>query len=262
MRWVVLVVGFWFAPCATIYAQDFAYAAGTAKYRIDFKSTGTSETKGLRRHVGLDAVEHVTATLTARAKDTLALSLTIDSAQITSSATGEFDVRPMLGVAVKALLAPTGRVYSREPLGLPAQEVFAAAGRALVRFFPELPARVQPGITWQDTTADSVTQMGVLIRRTFVNDYKVVSDTLVGSDGAWLLERHAQTTLSGSGTAMGSSLVLEGSGKGSGTVLVSKSGRFLLSEFTEELTSRLTIASSGQEVAGSQRQRTVTTLLR
>jgi hypothetical protein len=104
--------------------------------------------------------------------------------------------------------------------------------------------------------------MGILIHRALVSEYKVVTDTLVGGDSAWLIERRAQTTLTGSGSGMGSSLVLEGTGKGSGTMLVSKSGRYLSSEFTEELTSKLTIASAGQEVAGSQRQRTVTTLLR
>jgi hypothetical protein len=262
MRRAVLVAALCFAPSVSVGAQDFVYAAGTARYRIDFKSTGTSETKGLRHHVGLDAVQHVTATLSERAKDTLALSLTIDSAKIVSSAAGEVDARPMLGVAVKALLSPTGRVYASEPLGFPAQQAFEAAGTALLRFLPELPARAGVGITWHDTTADSLTQMGMLIRRKLVSDYKVLADTLIGSDSAWLLERRAQTTLSGSGSGMGSSLVLEGSGRGSGTILVSKSGRFLSSEFTEELTSKLTIASSGQEVAGSQRQRTVTTLLR
>lgn len=244
-------------------AQGFAYVPGTSIYRMVVKSTGTSEAQGGKRDLGLDADERLTLTISGLARDTLALSVVLDSAAIRSSALGPVDASSAVGLTVRALISPTGRVYSRELPALVGREAFAQVAEEMARFLPALPESLHVGLTWRDSLAEPVAQLGILVTRTRVTNYRVAGDTtFAGRSDAWRIERRTRTTMSGSGSSMGTPVVFEGSSAGTGAYYVSRAGRYLGAELKEEVRSRVTLATLGQEVLGNQTQTASITLVR
>jgi hypothetical protein len=243
-------------------AQDFAYSPGTAHYRLTIKSTGGWEAQGKKSEVGLDAEQRMTLTLVPRGRDTLALSITLDSARIVAPMMAGVDASPAVGMQVNAVLSSLGRVYSRELPNLRGREAFALVAEEMARFLPILPPFLRPGLTWSDTLSDPVSQMGIAITRTRVTNFRVLGDTVIDGERAWRVQRNAQTTMTGNGTAMGTPMTFEGASTGTGTLFLSQGGRYLGADLQEEVRSKVTLEAMKQEILGSQTQTTRVTLLR
>jgi hypothetical protein len=251
------------AGCAAIgQAQDFAYLPGTAHYRLTIKSTGGWEAQGTKREVGLDAEQQMTLKLVPRGRDTLALSITLDSARIVAPMMAGVDASPAVGMQVNAVLSSLGRVYSRELPNLRGREAFALVAEEMARFLPILPPVLRPGLTWSDTLSDPVSQMGIAITRTRVTNFRVLGDTVMDGERVWRVQRNAQTTMTGNGTAMGTPMSFEGASTGTGTLFLSQGGRYLGADLQEEVKSKVTLTTMKQEILGSQTQTTKVTLLR
>lgn len=246
----------------TAGAQQFGYAPGTTRYRMVVKSNGTSETNGASRPIGLDAQQRLTLTLTQRSRDTLALSIVLDSAAIVVPAVGPIDASSALGLTVTAMLSPRGEIYSRSLPDSTGREAFMSVAEEMARFLPVLPAALRPGLTWTDTTRESVTQLGVPIMRTRVATYTVAGDTTIAEERAWKIERRASTLLEGSGVSMKTPIVFRGSSIGTGAYYLGHSGRYLGALLREEVKSKVTLASLNQDVVGTQTQTTSITLVR
>jgi hypothetical protein len=243
-------------------AQDFAYSPGTAHYRLTVKSTGVSEVQGTKREVGMDAEQRMTLTLIPRGRDTLALSITLDSAHIVAPMIGTVDASAAVGMQVNAVLSSLGRVYSRELPNLRGREAFTLVAEEMARFLPILPAMLRVGLTWSDTLSEPVNQMGIAISRTRITSFRVLGDTVIDGERAWRVQRNAQTTMTGTGTAMGTPMSYEGASVGTGTLFLSQGGRYLGADLQEEVKSKVTLAAMKQEILGTQTQTTTVTLLR
>ena len=246
----------------TAIAQDFAYSPGTTHYRLTVKSSGISEVQGKKREVGLDAEQRMTLRLVPRGRDTLALSITLDSARIEAPAMGPLDASPAMGMQVNAVLSPLGRVYSRELPNLRGRDAFTLVAEEMARFLPILPAFLRPGLTWSDTLTEPVNQMGIAITRTRIANFRVLSDTIIDGERAWRVQRNASTTMSGTGTAMGTPMSYEGNSVGTGMLFLSQGGRYLGADLQEEVKSKVTLSAMKQEILGTQTQTTTVTLLR
>lgn len=241
--------------------QEFSYTPGTASYRMIVKSSGTSETKGVTRPISLDARQTLTLTISSYSKDTLALSIVLDSAAVSAPQLGLTDASSALGMKVSAMLSPRGEVYSRVLPNLTGREAFVTVAEEMARFLPVVPRRPHVGLAWSDTTRDPVPQLGVPIMRSRITDYRVVSDTVIAGEPAWRIERRAQTVMEGSG-AMGTPIVFQGTSVGTGAYFIAHSGRYLGADLREEVKSKATLSALSQDVVGEQTQTTVITLVR
>ncbi|HKO14865.1 MAG TPA: hypothetical protein VJU87_01445 [Gemmatimonadaceae bacterium] len=259
-----LAVALFVMPCGVLAAQvqGFSYAPGTATYRMVVRSTGTSEATGVKRELGMNAQELVTLVVTPHSLDTLALTIRLDSASVSSPAVGAIDPSPAIGMKVSAMLSPQGRIYSKQLPDMSGREAFVPVANEMARFLPIVPAELHTGLVWSDTITEPVTQMGVEIKQTRITDYRVAGDTSFAGERAWRIDRVARVTLSGAGSAMGTPLTFDGTATGSGMLFISHAGRYLGADLTDEVKSRVSIASLGREIVGSQTQVTQITLLR
>ena len=252
----------WVRAVREVGAQEFAYAPGTATYRMVVKSAGTSDAQGTKHDIGLDAEQRLTLTIAARTRDTIALAIVLDSATIKTVALGTLDARPALGLRVTAMLTPQGKVYSRQLPDMKGREAFTAVAEEMARFLPALPATLSVGATWRDTTREPVEQMGIPITRTRITDYRVAADTILDGERTWRIARTAHTLMQGSGTTMGAPVVFESNSIGTGAYYLSRSGRYLGAELKEEVKSKVTLTALNQDVLGTQTQTAVITLVR
>lgn len=235
-------------------AQKFEYAAGTTQYRIVTSGTGFAEQMGQRQDVNFDTQQRLTLTLAKHAKDSLDLTMTLDS--LTGRAPNGMPIDPgnAAGLKVTGVISPAGHVYSRQIPNDPSREMLRQAAEEMARFLPAVPGTIKPGLTWTDTNATPVKQMGMEISRTVITTYKVIGDTTVDGEKSWRIDRAATTTLSGSGSAMGQPLTLEGSAVGSGMIFVSPKGLYLGGELKDEVKSKVTLVAQGMDVNSSQTQ--------
>src|SRR5436190_24077385 len=95
------------------FAQGFEYAAGTAQYRITSKTHGSQEAMGQKNDFDTSNNQLITVTVARQTKDTINLTVVIDSA----SAVGPMGAPPpglekLVGMKVAAKIAPWGALYS------------------------------------------------------------------------------------------------------------------------------------------------------
>ncbi len=134
------------------------YASGTHHYRITSVDTRTQNQAGGRApfEFTTTTTQFVTLTLAPRSRDTLAMTLTLDSVNVTST----LDAPPantdgMRGARMEGTVSPQGKIYA-----------FAAAPgdnhlkvslyRAFSRFISAVPAQLATGTTWTDTSGRHV----------------------------------------------------------------------------------------------------------
>ena len=236
--------------------QTFSYVPVTSSYVMVVKSNGTSEVAGRKRDVALDARQRLTLTLASRAPDTLALTIVLDSAVISAPSFGVVDAAPAIGLTVTALLSPRGEIYSRALPDLTGREAFMPVAEEMARFLPVMPRALRAGLSWSDTTKDTVSQLGIPIARTRITDYAVYGDTTLAGERAWRIDRRARATFDGTGASMGAPVVFLGTATGTGAYFISRSGRYLGADLREDVQSRVTLSTLGQEIVGSQVQTT------
>lgn len=232
MRWLPLLV-----LAAPAGAQTFAYTPGTQRYRIEIATQNQRDQNGGRAPAEFDytTTQVVTVQLTRQSRDTLALTVTIDSINQESALDApKRDLSWAKGVTLTGTVSPTGQVYA-----------FAAPGSAdpNVRglydgfryFLPELHAQMASGASWADTSQQRTGRRGAFDS---VNTQKIVTsrvtgDTTVAGQRAWRIERTGSIVLSGQGTEGGKVLRVAGDGTIRGVQYVSATGIYLGSKVTQ-----------------------------
>ena len=237
-------------PVASVAgAQGFQYAASTGQYRVSTKTKGAQEAMGQKQEFEQSADELITVTVARQSKDTLAMTVVIDSVNMV----GPMGMTPpgldkMRGTRIAAKLAPHGVVYSAEgpsPESIPqATQMTDEASR----FLPRIRIALAMGATWTDTATGKVKQGGVDIDRRSIATYKVVGDTTIAGEKTWKIARTSVTTLTGSGTNQGQPITMEGTSNGSATVFVSQKGVYVGSQNEEQANVKIVFASNGMEV--------------
>lgn len=128
-----------------------------------------------------------------------------------------------------ATLAPNGRVSgftgARDSTCSPALEPLLGLAREVL---VPAPTFLAVGQTWRDSSTVVTCRGGIAITAVVVRDYRVEGPDLQGSVPAIRLSRLTSTTLEGSGSEYGRTLVFTGSGKGRALLyLDARTGAFL-----------------------------------
>ena len=233
-------------------AQGFEYAASSGQYRVTTKTSGTREAMGQTQTFDASTVELLSMTVAKAAKDTLALSVTIDSA----TGTGPmgmplpgYDKLP--GKKVAARLSPGGMVYSAQgPTddSLPNGSQYTTE---LSRLLPRVKSALSSGATWTDTVKTTLHNSGLDLDRQSISTYQVTGDTTVAGASGWKIARQSQITMTGGGTTQGQLVSMESTGTGTGVFVVSKNGVFLGAMRDEDSSVKITLTAQAMDITGT-----------
>jgi hypothetical protein len=228
-------------------AQQFEYAAGTSHYRITTNIKLTQEAMGQKVDADVATDEKLTLSLARQAKDTLAMTVTIDSMASKSSMGPTPGMDSLVGAKILAWVSPSGQFYSSR-VALGASSQVATVADEVSRLLPRIRAILVNGATWSDTGSSKTMQQGLEITRRVVSQFTVAGDTVFGTEKAWKLSRKSSATTAGSGQMQGQAMSMQGSSNGTGVLYLTAKGVFIGGEITEDAKATITLAASGMEV--------------
>jgi hypothetical protein len=228
--------------------EKFEYAPGSSQYRITSKTKAAQEMMGQKQEFESSNNQLLSVTVARASKDTLSVSLVLDSVAATGPMGPPPGIDKLRGVKIVAKLAPFGGAYSSVGPTDDSIPNGAQVTDELSRFLPKIRGTLTAGASWTDTTSGKVKQGGIDIDRKVVATYTVVGDTTVSGDKWWKIGRATNTTLSGSGTSQGQPMTMEGSSTGKGTLFVSQKGVYVGSDSEELATIKIVLAANGMEV--------------
>jgi hypothetical protein len=228
-------------------AQGFEYAPGTVQYRITQSTKAAQEAMGQKQEFESSSLQLITVALARQSKDTLTLVATIDSVSDVGPMGPTPGLDKLIGLKADAKLSPAGALYT---VSVKDSSIKGAIGVAdgVGRFLPKIRGRLTPGSSWSDTSSGKVKQSGLDVDRQTISRFAVVGDTTVGGERSWKLTRHDSTTMSGSGTAQGQAMTMEGTSIGSGFLFVSQKGAFVHAEGTEQQKIKVVLSANGLEI--------------
>jgi hypothetical protein len=222
-------------PASATLAAPFMYANGTHHYRITSVDTRTQNQAGGRApfEFTTTTTQFVTLTLAPHARDTLTMTLTLDSVNVTST----LDAPPantdgMRGARMEGTVSPQGKIYAFA--AAPGDnQLKVALYRAFSRFISAVPTQLAAGTTWTDTLADSFKRGEFDIKTSTVTTSKVSGDTTVAGQHAWRVERSGIISTTGEGTERGNPIHLTADGTIRAVQLLSQAGVYLGSAGTQ-----------------------------
>jgi hypothetical protein len=232
LRWVVAL-----AIAVPAGAQTFGYAPGTQRYRIETVTQNQRDQNGGRAPMELDytTTQIVTVTLARQSRDTLAMTVTVDSiTQQSESDAPKPDLSWEKGVKVVGRVSPTGQVYAFEaPAG--ADPNMRGLYDGFRYFLPALQSSVATGRSWADTATQRTGRRGQFdsISTQKIVTSHITGDTTVAGQRAWRIERSGSMSLSGQGSEGGKVLRVAGDGTIRGVQVVSVAGVYLGSRATQ-----------------------------
>lgn len=233
MRWLPFLV----LAAAPAGAQSFAYTPGTQRYRIEIVTENQRDQNGGRAPAEFDytTTQIVTVNLTRRSRDTLALTVMIDS--ISQSSALDAPKQKLAwaqGVKLTGTVSPSGQIYAFEA---------PANANANVRglydgfryFLPAMHGPVASGAAWVDTSNQRTGRRGMFdsVSTRTIETSKVSGDTTYAGKQAWRIERNASIELHGQGSEAGKVLKVIGDGTIRGVQYVSATGVYLGSKVTQ-----------------------------
>lgn len=228
-------------------AQGFQYAAGTGAFDVVSITKIAQEAMGQKQEMEITSNQRLTLGIARTGRDSLGLSVRIDSIAVQHSAMGNVDMSAMQGLTVTADLAQDGTVRAvHAPEGIEGNQA-----DQLARLMPRVRGTLKVGSTWVDTLSGEVKQSGLTLQRKIITTSRVVGDTVAHGQKAWRVSREAQTSIAGSGEVQGQPMAVEGNGTGTGTWLVTSRGAFLGATLSDSMATKVTMAASGIEVTGS-----------
>ena len=219
------------APVAAQTALG-AYAPVAAKYHITSKGKTSQVMMGQAQEFETSSNQRLSLAVT-KAGDALSLTMTLDSAIVTSGApTGAPDMSSAIGMKFVGAMALDGKVTSSQVFdksGAVSTSDFASNLRSIL-------PRLRLGATKGDVWVDSFTVLGKqgdadLTSASVVN-YTLAGDTVVAGTKAWKVVGLSATKINGKGSRMGSDYTIDGDVKGTITAVVSTAG-ILLGQVSE-----------------------------
>lgn len=235
-------------PALATAQERFEYVASTGQYRLSSATKGTQEAMGQKQEFELSNNELITVTVARASKDTTVMTIVIDSFSVVGPMGAQPGVEKLRGAKIVAKIAPFGMPYS--VVG-PTDDSIPNGSQItdeLSRFLPRIKAKLAAGAAWSDTITGKVKQGGLELDRRVVAKFSVVGDTTVKGEKSWKISRESVTTSSGSGTAQGQAMTMEGTSNGRATIVVSQKGVFLGSENADSANVKITVAASGLEI--------------
>ena len=251
IRPVVLVLGtlvLAVAPAAEAQSASFAYAPGAHQYRVQSTTKISQEVNGQTVGGELSTRHLLTVDVSRKAKDTLAIGYTWDSAAATSTgAIPAPDLSKVGGTKSGGLSSVTGKMYSFDPgkaaaEGMPDMEEFEM-------FLPIVTAaNKKVGDSWVDTVTISGNRGGIDVNTTIIIKSTYAGDTTYAGEKSWRIQRNLQFTVAGSGVQQETAIVVEGSGTGERTDYITSKGVYMGSALTQTSKSTVTLPANGMTI--------------
>jgi hypothetical protein len=229
----------------SVQAQSFQYAPGTARYKLTNENKMTQEAMGQKNDMEVKGEQVISVTVGKKASDTLSVDVVVDSISMTNSMMGAMDVSSAKGAKISSLISPLGVVYSTT---VPDSGAAAELGDDLARMLPRISSNLRMGAAWSDTVSGKLKRSGIDMDRTVVANSKVVADTTINGEKAFKIERSTEVKMSGSGTAQGQPVSMEGTSTGTGFVYVSPTGTFVGADAKDDIKMKITLIANGMEV--------------
>ena len=227
----VVALSFVVAPVAA-QSTIGAYTPVAAKYHIVSKGKTSQMMMGQSQE--FETISNQLLSLAvAKAGDALSLTMTLDSATVTSGApTGAPDMSSAIGMKFVGTMALDGKVASSQVLdksGVVSTSDFAGNLRSIL---PRLRVGATKGAVWADSFTVLGKQGDADVTAESVVNYTLAGDTMVAGTRAWKVTSVSATKITGKGSRMGSDYTIAGDVKGTGTSVVSTAG-ILLGQFSE-----------------------------
>ena len=227
----------------------FRYAPSASQYRFTSAAKGSQSMMGQSQDFETSAMRLVSITVAQATGDTLSLGIVLDSVSIV----GPMGMAPpgmdkLNGAKFSAKVSPTGMVYSVSGPSETDLPMAAALTDEMGRTLPRIKANLVAGATWTDTVSDKPKQNGMSLDRQIISHFTVVGDSTVGGEAAWKITRESTTSASGAGAPQGQNVVLESTGTGKSTILISKRGVLLGGESEEQSVAKVTMTANSMEI--------------
>ena len=229
-------------------AQDAKvwYVPGSSKYVVTSSTKTSQEMQGQKQEFEATGKQQVSVTIGGSKKDSLDLSIVLDSISIASSAPGVPDVSKLIGTKLSGTMSPMGQVYAAKLVGPDGNEVKNAQVEGLRRFLPKLPASLKPGATWVDSSSSTVPAAnGAMMTRNAQTTYTVLGDTTYDGEKAWRIGAETKAKIDGKGQQMGTDFTISGGSTSKATTYVSAKGVYLGTEGTENQDLTVTVDAAG-----------------
>lgn len=228
---------------APTFAQGkpFSYTPGTQRYRVTTTTHNQRDQSGGRAPMEYEfaTTQLLTVVLAPKSRDTLALTITIDSIDVSSTDmdTQKPDLSWARGSKLTGTISPTGHLYALAPTDASSANLLALAAsfRHLFVPFPSQPVHV--GTTWADTARDQVrhrSSFDSVMTETIIT-YKIAGDTTYVGQPVWRIERSLAISVAGDGKEGGNALHLDGDGSAKGVQYVNPGGVYLGSKSTQTM---------------------------
>ena len=233
---------------AVAQAAKFSYATGAHQYLVQSSTKISQEVNGQTMEGELNTRHVLTLDITRKAKDTLAIGYTWDSASATASGgIPAPDLSKVGGTKSGGLSSVTGKMYSFDPgkaaaEGMPDMEEFEM-------FLPIVtPADKKPGDSWVDTLTTSGNRGGIDVNTTVIIKSTFAGDTNYAGEKSWRIQRNLAFSVSGAGAAEGQTLVIEGTGTGERTDYITSKGVYLGSALTQKSSSTISLPANNMTI--------------
>lgn len=249
-RFSLLASALALAATPTLHAQmsSFSYADGKHRYRMESTTKVSQELQGQTMDAELRTRHLLTVDVARKAKDTLAIGFTWDSASITTvGPVPTPDLSKVAGTKSSGLASPAGEVYSFDPgqalaEGMPTMEEFEHFLPVVERTNKKL------GDTWVDTLTIDGNRNGMQVNTTMIVTSTYAADTTFAGEKSWRIHRNLAFTVAGVGQQQGMALTIEGTGTGEREDYISSKGVYLGSELTQSSTSTVSLPANGMTI--------------
>ncbi|MGQ0714212.1 MAG: hypothetical protein ACT4PJ_10815 [Gemmatimonadaceae bacterium] len=236
------------APAADAQSSSFTYAPGAHTYRVESSAKVSQEMNGQTIDGELNTRHLLTLDISRKAKDTLAIAYTWDSANVkTTGPIPAPDLAKVSGTRSSGFASPTGRMYSFNPgealaEGLPAMEEFE-------NFLPVVSAvNRKAGDKWVDTVTVNGNRGGIDVNTTIIVTSTFDGDTTYAGEKSWRIRRNLAFTVAGSGAAENTAMVIEGTGTGERTDYITSQGVYLGSALTQTAKSTISLPANNMTI--------------
>lgn len=236
------------APAAKAQSASFSYAPGAHQYRVQSTTKISQEVNGQTNEGELKTRHILTVDIGRKAKDTLAITYTWDSASVTTSGgIPAPDLSKVGGTKSTGFSSMAGKMYSFDPgkaaaEGMPDMEEFEM-------FLPIVTAaNKKVGESWVDTLTMSGNRGGIDVNTTIIVTSTFAGDTTFAGEKSWRIQRNLAFTVAGAGAQQGMALVVEGSGTGERTDYITSKGVYLGSALTQTSKSMISLPANGMTI--------------
>ena len=227
-------------------AQEVEYAPGTTKFHVTSAMTGSQTTPAGTANFEVGVEERLTINLMKHAKDTVMVTMTLDTISIKSAGPTP-DISKLMGAKFVSLVSSTGKFYSvKAPDGIDPQ--LASITEGLGKFLPSIRGRLTKGQTWVDTVSAKVNQMGMDVDRTSISSFTVEGDTTVNGEKAIKVMRSVSAKGVGGGNMQGTPVTMEMAGVGTGAFYITSKGAYLGGTSKDDVQIKLTVLVQNMEI--------------